>query len=77
MERIVKFTAADGSIRARKFEGFIGPWKSFIEFLRNSYECEGYQCADAEETWVSGWERTHVFTKAGAPDKMLEYARVK
>lgn len=77
MTRKVNYTATDGKIYSREFTGWTEHQLSFVRFLRHSYKCEGYVCDDDEETWITGWERKHVFKKAGHPDKIIEYMRVE
>lgn len=72
----VIFVAANGDVCQHDYPNWLDA-KSFIEFYRNSCECKGYVCADDEETWITGWERKHVFTKAGRPDLFVEHKRVK
>lgn len=70
----VEFIAMNGDACKHKYSHWLDA-KRQIESIHNIYECQGYSCSDDEESWHRGWERTHVFTKPGRPDRYIKYYR--
>lgn len=68
----VRFVATNGDVCQHDYLRWLDAYERIRSF-RTIYECHGYVCADDEETWIRGWKRKHVFTKAGHPDLFIEY----
>lgn len=68
----VRFVATNGDVCQHDYLRWFDAYER-IQSFRAIYECHGYVCADDEETWICGMKRKHVFTKAGRPDRFIEY----
>lgn len=71
-----RHSAANGDVCEHDYTRWLDA-KACIESIRELYEAIGFECADDEDTWITGLERKHVFTKAGRPDRVIEYMRAE